>query len=312
MPWLTLLTLAVGLALAPAIDRLALRPEDRPLTALVADLRRAWLVGLIGCLGLALGPLRALVDLRQQRGYRGTDPPPAVQGLLITGLSLLGAWAGWGITGQARAVAVGAPCRPRWCWPGSACGAARACWPRCGRPGPTRRPAVRCGPQRPPSGAEPQRPPRPADRRHRGRTAAGPGVLAALFVTQRLAALCRPSCRASGAASWAGLAESHAQGRTDVFNRRLVELTRLVAVLGVAAPCLSSPTIAASSSSGCWPGWARRATAATPSRPSRRRTCWAPAVVSLWNWCFSAPGRSTASPGRRPSARRSTWRPAWP
>jgi len=53
----TLLTLAAGLALTPLIPRFA----SQLLPATVADLRRAWIIGLIGFLPLALVPFRAIV-----------------------------------------------------------------------------------------------------------------------------------------------------------------------------------------------------------------------------------------------------------
>jgi O-antigen/teichoic acid export membrane protein len=54
-----------------------------------------------------------------------------------------------------------------------------------------------------------------------------------LFNTQRLAALGQSVLTGVGSASWAGLAELHARGERETFNRRLVELSRLVAVLAV-------------------------------------------------------------------------------
>src|SRR4051812_13887560 len=80
----TALSVAVGLPLVAAIDRLALRPEDRAIAGLVADLRRAWLVGLVGFLPLGLVPFKALVDARQ-RGY-WINLLLTAQGLLIAGL----------------------------------------------------------------------------------------------------------------------------------------------------------------------------------------------------------------------------------
>jgi O-antigen/teichoic acid export membrane protein len=63
----------------------------------------------------------------------------------------------------------------------------------------------------------------------------GPAMVASLYTTVRLAGLAQGQLQAIGVASWAGLAELHAQGSRDIFNRRLIELTTLVAVLGLAA-----------------------------------------------------------------------------
>ena len=62
----------------------------------------------------------------------------------------------------------------------------------------------------------------------------GPAMAFSLYVTARLPSLAQVQLQAIGAASWAGLAELHAQRAYDTFNRRLVELTTLVAVLGIA------------------------------------------------------------------------------
>ena len=62
----------------------------------------------------------------------------------------------------------------------------------------------------------------------------GPEMAWSLYLTARLASLAQVQLQAIGAASWAGLAELHAQRAYDTFNRRLVELTTLVAVLGIA------------------------------------------------------------------------------
>jgi O-antigen/teichoic acid export membrane protein len=54
-----------------------------------------------------------------------------------------------------------------------------------------------------------------------------------LFVTQRLALIVHGQLQGVGLASKAALAELHAQGEHAVFNRRLVELTRLIAILAM-------------------------------------------------------------------------------
>jgi hypothetical protein len=138
----TLLIVAVGLALVPVIDRLALRPEDRAIVGLVADLRGAWLVSLIGFVPLGLVPFKALVDAGQ-RGY-WINLLLTGQSLLITALALTLARAAGGSPARCWPWRWGC-CRRRSCWPGSARGATRACWRRPGRTGPARATAARCG-----------------------------------------------------------------------------------------------------------------------------------------------------------------------
>ena len=238
---------------------------------------------------MALGPLRALVDA-QQRGY-WIHLLLAAQGLLITGLSLLGAWAGWGITGQALAVAVGilpAPVVLAWLGlrgrPGLL-GALRA-----SRPDPEVGLALRAlsGPTLVQNLSG--RLGLLTDAIVAGRLL-GLEAPAVLFVTQRLAALAQAQLQGIGGASWAGLAELHAQGRTDVFNRRLVELTWLVAALGVAA---LAPIVAYNRRFfELWmlarmgpQGYGGDTVAAVAAF-----NALVLAVVSLWNWCFSGTGQ---------------------
>ena len=55
-----------------------------------------------------------------------------------------------------------------------------------------------------------------------------------LFLTQRLAVLAQAQLQGIGSAAWAGLAELYARGELGTFRRRLIELTNMVAILGVA------------------------------------------------------------------------------
>ncbi len=59
-----------------------------------------------------------------------------------------------------------------------------------------------------------------------------PALVTPFVLTQRLTSLAQRELQTIGNASWAALAELSAQGRKDVFSRRLLELTRVVAVSG--------------------------------------------------------------------------------
>ena len=62
------------------------------------------------------------------------------------------------------------------------------------------------------------------------------------FLTQRLAQLAVQSqLQAIGSATWAGLAELHARGERELFQARLIELTRTVVILGM---CVLVPIVA--------------------------------------------------------------------
>lgn len=62
----------------------------------------------------------------------------------------------------------------------------------------------------------------------------GPEDVARLHFTQQLAVLSQSLLLNLGTATWAALAELHARGAHETFRRRLIELTGMVAVLGVA------------------------------------------------------------------------------
>ena len=224
--WVAFSMVALGLAFTPFVHLLA-----SDLTgAMVFDLRRAWIVGLVAFFSLVLAPTRTLVDARQS-GYV-INLLLTAQSVLVTSLSLLLAWADWGMTGQALARAVGV-----WAFaltmaaiavrshPGliqatvfepTDPGARRALWGLstptllfgiCGRIGFLTDNLVVGG-------------------------ILGTERVASLFNTQRLVTLGQSILGSIGNASWAPLAELHGRGERDVFNRRLIEITRIVAVLG--------------------------------------------------------------------------------
>jgi O-antigen/teichoic acid export membrane protein len=213
-------------ALQPVTARKWLSP------LLVGDLRLAWMMSLFSFLPLGLAPFRTFADARQ-RGY-WVNVLMTVQCLLITALSLLFAWSGWGITGQTCAYSLGIiTFFSMLAWDGlkhapgllgSALTAPQdqairlAIWnlslptfvfSLSGRIGLLSDELVVGG-------------------------FLGPAMALSLFLTARLPTLAQAQLQAIGASTWASLAELHAQGAHDTFNRRLVELTTLVAVLGIA------------------------------------------------------------------------------
>lgn len=62
----------------------------------------------------------------------------------------------------------------------------------------------------------------------------GPALVVPFFVTQRLAMLAKTQIQGISNATWAALADLYARGERQKFNARLIELTKLVAVLGLA------------------------------------------------------------------------------
>jgi O-antigen/teichoic acid export membrane protein len=281
----SLITLAVGAMLTPLVPFFArdLAGPD------VHDLQRAWLVGLSAVLSLWLLPLRAVLEARQL-GF-AVNLALTGQSVAITALSLLLARAGWGMTGQAAAHAAGV-----WlCALGLAVIGLRL------QPGLIRAVVH-----------EPQSPETRADLRALG----GPslvinvcsrvGLLAdnlivggmlgaarvtSLVTTQRLIQAGQGVLQSVGSASWAALAELHAQKHSETFNKRLVEMSRLTAILAAAGLV---PVVAFNREFvRLWMG---------PEFPyggnlvavSAAINAFLLAEISLWAWCFTATGKTRA------------------
>ncbi len=216
-----------GLGLASAITRLV------PVSAANApDLRRGSMVLLFGLAFVPMSPFRALAEAGQ-RGYR-INALLVLQSLLITGIALMLAWAGWGITGQCLAVVIaGVAFRfavtmqtVRDC-PGIIAMSIRQVpamaawrglwnlnWPTlifnvCGRVGLLTDNIIVAG-------------------------LLGPVMVVPFFLTQRLATLAQRELQGIGNASWAALAELYSRDELTTFNQRLLELTMLVTVVGTA------------------------------------------------------------------------------
>jgi O-antigen/teichoic acid export membrane protein len=118
----------------------------------------------------------------------------------------------------------------------------------------------------------------------------GASRVTSLYNTQRLASLGQTVLQGIGGATWAALAELHARGDLHTFNRRLVELSRLVAVLAATG---LAPVVAYNRAFvSLWLGLDG------PDFTYGGDLVIAVAAVnvvllaeqSLWAWCFSAAG----------------------
>jgi O-antigen/teichoic acid export membrane protein len=273
--------IAVGLVLSVVITRLIpVRPE------LASDLRYGVLIGLLSVLLLPFGaPFKAYAESRQ-RGY-WINGLLLVQSLAITGAALLLAYYGWGIAGQFGAVVLGTllfnlPLIWRGVrqYPGLVRSAFRD-------------------------------PPDPGTQRNLRKLNVptfvfnfasqlslqtdsiivalllGPSTVVPLFLTQKLIVMAQGQMQSVGNASWAAFAELHFQGRRELFNQRLIELTRVVAVFGSAV--LTPIAVYNRYFIGLWVG------------PEHYGGDWVGIVssmnalllslFSLWGWCFSGTGR---------------------
>jgi O-antigen/teichoic acid export membrane protein len=275
----------VGLALTPVIPWFTSDLAGPQL----GDLRRAWVVLLASSLSLALLPMRWVLEARQL-GYV-TNLLLTLQSLLVTGVALGLARAGWGITGQSVALVAGS----------LVTNLAMAAVVHARHPGLIRDALAA-----------------PADStiRRSLRQLGLPTLLihlsgrvsyltdelvvgtlidtrnvTALFNTQRLAVLGQTMLQSTGNAVWAGLAELHARGERATFNRRLVEITRLLGVLCAAGmgPAIAynrafvTRWIGHNNPSFLYGGDAAIVATAV--------NVYFLAQMSLWTWCFSGTGR---------------------
>ncbi len=221
--------LAAGLLLAAFMIRLVrVSPQH------ASDLRWGCLLGLVNLFWLPLSaPFRSLMEARQRSYW--VNLLLGAQSLLATGVGLLLAWMKWGITGQFAAWVVGgAVFNAALIWNGARRypgvlrravtkdfdkAAARDLWKLntptyvlnlCGRISLLTDNIVVAA-------------------------ILGPVMVVPLILTQKLSSLAQSQLQGLGNATWAGLAELHARGEHDTFERRVVELTSITSILGVAS-----------------------------------------------------------------------------
>jgi len=106
------------------------------------------------------------------------------------------------------------------------------------------------------------------------------------FVTQRLAALAQAQTQSIGNATWAALADLYAKGERQKFNARLIELTQLIAVMGLAfmvAITAYNPYFIK-----FWVGQDRFGGELVSLLAASNGFILG--LLSLWGWCFSGTG----------------------
>lgn len=278
---ISLLCLAAGGALLLILGRLVeVSPE------FLGDLKAAWLIHLAALPAIWAIPHRGLLDARQE-SWRVSLYLTA-QAVLITGLALLFASRGWGIAGQALAFGIGAVAF-----------AIAAAWTV--RPRSADSPEVR-DPRRDEAAWRDVRALAPSTwvLELCGRFSLlcdsiivsallGPAWVTVHFFTTRLAQLAQVQLQSIAVSSWAAMAELEARGMRDVLNRRVVELTRLTMVLGLAVlvpiACYNRHFVAFwSRDPGVFGGDVASALAAI--------NALGVALWILWGWPFSGTGRA--------------------
>lgn len=115
----------------------------------------------------------------------------------------------------------------------------------------------------------------------------GPVAVVPFFLTQRLAQLAQWQLQSIGNSTWAGLVQLYAQGQTDKFCSRLMELTALVSGLGAAVlgplAAYNRHFIMLWVGPGSYAGEWVNAIACI--------NIWIWAIISLWCWPISGSGR---------------------
>lgn len=249
---------------------------------LVADLRLGYAVGLANALLLPLAPFRLLLEARQ-RSYV-VHVLLALQALLTVGAAVLFAYLGWGIAGQFGAsvtggflfnVAVAGLVVTRY----------RTVPRTSAETGDFSERLRRLSP--------PTLLANLAGRLSLGADHIviawflGPAVVAPFYITQRLLFLFQGQLQSIGNASWAALAELATRDELETFRARVVDLTAIISILGVAGlvpiAALNQEFV------GLWIGPDYFAgygvTAATAG------VVLFVGLTSLWGWCFMGTGR---------------------
>ena len=275
-----LLTVTTGLLLTPWIGNV-LRYDQN----LAADIRWAWIFAVLSFSLLAFMPFRAMFDA-EQRGFI-YNLLCSLQTVMIAGMSLWFAISGMGVKGQSLATLLGVTF--------------------------TMLILVTLGVRRRPETLrglrEPSDPKAVASlRKLSGSTLfmnvanrislmtdgllvgviLGSSSVTILSLTQRLATMAQSQLQGIGGSAWAGLAELNARGEKVTFNRSLIELTRMAAILGTAA--LGPILVFNRSFMALWVGSAKNGGDLVVLVAVIN--AFLLSLLSLWGWCITGTGHA--------------------
>lgn len=114
----------------------------------------------------------------------------------------------------------------------------------------------------------------------------GPLQVVSFFITQRLSQIILVQLQGIGNASWAGLSELYFKEDKQLFNQRLIELTKLTSIIGVAF--LAPISVYNQNFIGLWVGSDKYAGLEITILSSLNVLL--NATTSLWGWCFATTG----------------------
>jgi O-antigen/teichoic acid export membrane protein len=223
----SIVIILIGLCLTPLVPQLV---KVGP--SLEYDLRLAWLISLLAWLPFCLSPFRWLCDA-DERGYQ-LNLVLIAQSILSTALALVLAGQGWGIHGQALSQTIS-----------TILGFIAIAFFALRKRPELATVAIRVHPEKSllRSLWSLSIPTTIVSLTSRISyitdylvisSILGAGMVPYLFLTQRLAVLAQGQLQSVGVATWAALAGMHARGEHETYRRRVVELTALVTILGVA------------------------------------------------------------------------------
>jgi O-antigen/teichoic acid export membrane protein len=252
---------------------------------LVHDLQIGYWIGTITILTLPLTPFQLLMDA-SQRSYLA-NIFLGLQSVVITSLSLLFAWMKWGISGQYLAVVVGAIVFQ-----------IVMCWNIIHR-----YPKIFSAWRDRQSQVQIEKQLWQLNRSTFILKLSGqlslftdniiisyvlnPATVVPFFITQRLSSLVQSQLQGIGNASWAALADLYTKGERQKFNDRVIELTRLVSLMG----CICMTPIVAYNHYfiGLWVGSERFGGDLLTILAACNGIFQG--LLSLWGWCFSGTGQ---------------------
>lgn len=112
----------------------------------------------------------------------------------------------------------------------------------------------------------------------------GASSVTPFFITQKVASMMQQQLQHLSNSSWAALSELYYQGKKDVFNERVVNLTEMIAYSSgviLSVVCLLNPAFVA-----LWTGPQTFSSMSVSNLTAINAALFS--ILSLWSWCFAA------------------------
>ncbi|MCC6138859.1 MAG: oligosaccharide flippase family protein [Bdellovibrionaceae bacterium] len=112
----------------------------------------------------------------------------------------------------------------------------------------------------------------------------GASTVTAFFITQKVGSMMQQQLQHISNSSWAALSELHYQGKKDLFNERILQLTELTSFCSgafLSVVCLLNPSFIS-----LWTGSHTFSGMSVSNLTSVNAALFS--ILSLWSWCFAA------------------------